>query len=67
MRLLSRFLTVAIASLVVASFMASSNAQEKPESTPVEGKINWVYDYEQGQFLSAQTGRPMFVVIRCER
>jgi len=33
----------------------------------IEVKIDWVYDYEKGKQLSEETGKPMFVVFRCER
>ena len=42
-------------------------AQEKPPTTEVDGNIDWVFDYEQGKQLSRETGKPMFVVFRCER
>ena len=42
-------------------------AVEAPKPTPVDGKIKWVYDYKEGQRLSKETGKPMFVVFRCER
>lgn len=36
-------------------------------SQPVDGKISWIYDYEEGKKLAQATGKPLFVVIRCER
>lgn len=48
-------------------FVSIVSAQDKPVSTPVEGKIEWVFDYEEGKQQSKKTGKPMFVVIRCER
>lgn len=42
-------------------------AQDKPDPTPVSGKIDWVFDYEQGKQLAAESDKPMFVVFRCER
>lgn len=42
-------------------------AIEAPEKIEIGGKIDWVYDYEQGQRLSRESGKPMFVVFRCER
>lgn len=38
-----------------------------PKPTPVEGKIRWVYNYEEGKRLARESGKPMFVVLRCER
>jgi hypothetical protein len=34
---------------------------------PVPGRIQWVYDYAEGQRLARQAGKPLFVVLRCER
>jgi hypothetical protein len=34
---------------------------------PVDGAIRWLYDYEAGKQLARDTGKPMFVVFRCER
>lgn len=54
--------------LFVSLMATSAFAQiEKPEATPVAGKINWVFDYAEGQRLSKSTSKPMFVVFRCER
>jgi hypothetical protein len=38
-----------------------------PKPNPVPGKIRWVYDFEEGKRLAQQSGKPLFVVIRCER
>ena len=46
---------------------ATACAVEKPKPQRVDGKIKWVFDYEQGKRLSRATGKPMFVVFRCER
>lgn len=40
---------------------------QKPAPQKLDGTIEWVYDYEQGKLLSDTTGKPMFVVFRCER
>jgi hypothetical protein len=42
-------------------------AGDIPPPVPVDGKIHWVYRYEEGKRLSRETGRPLFVVFRCER
>lgn len=54
---------------LVALFVVTSQAlaQDKPEPTPVDGKIEWVFDYDEGKKLSKQHGKPIFVVFRCER
>ena len=42
-------------------------AGDIPSPVPVDGKINWVYRYEEGKRLARETGKPLFVVFRCER
>ena len=51
----------------IALCAATAWAAEKPKPQPVDGKVKWVYDYEQGKRISRATGKPMFVVFRCER
>ncbi len=46
---------------------AVSQTIEKPPHAEVDGNISWVYDYAEGQLLSQASGKPMFVVFRCER
>ena len=48
---------------LAALFLAAPLAAAQP----VDGKIQWVFDYELGKQLSETTGKPMFVVFRCER
>lgn len=50
-----------------ALLATSAEAIEKPDVEPVEGRIKWVYDYDEGKRLSRTSGKPMFVVFRCER
>lgn len=40
---------------------------QKPEPQELDGNIDWVYDYDAGKLLSKTSGKPMFVVFRCER
>ena len=54
-------------SLAAFALPGAASARQKPAPQPIDGKIQWVYDYEEGKRLSAQTGKPMFVVFRCER
>jgi hypothetical protein len=42
-------------------------AAEKIAPTPVEGPIHWIYDYEEGRKLAAESKKPLMVVFRCER
>ncbi len=58
-------LTAITASLFTVA--AAAQAIEKPPRVDVDGKISWVYDYAEGQLLSQASGKPMFVVFRCER
>jgi hypothetical protein len=51
----------------VAMCTAPAFAGEKPAPQPVGGTVQWVYEYEEGKKLSRETGKPMFVVFRCER
>ena len=37
------------------------------EPVPITGKIQWVYSYPEGQKLARESGKPIFVVFRCER
>ena len=57
-----------------ATTLACLAADESPRAThaliapvPVTGNIQWVYSYAEGQQLARKTGKPMFVVFRCER
>jgi len=60
--------TVLLATAMLATTAAPSLAQtEKPAAQKLDGLISWVYDYEQGRRLAKRTGKPMFVVFRCER
>jgi hypothetical protein len=34
---------------------------------PVDGDVAWVYRYGEGKRLARETGKPLFVVFRCER
>ena len=35
--------------------------------SPVDGTIQWVYDYEEGRKVAGDNGKPLMVVFRCER
>ena len=46
----------------------SSGAEPSPiPVAPVSGGIEWIYDYAKGRDLAGQSGKPVFVVFRCER
>ena len=56
--------------LLTAAFLVTTPAPsmaQKPAVQKIDGLVNWVYDYEQGRQLAKRTGKPMFVVFRCER
>ena len=53
--------------LLLGLSATTAHAIEPPKTEPVDGKINWVYDYEKGKQLSRESGKPLFVVFRCER
>ncbi len=58
--------TALLTAALLAATPAPSMAQ-KPAVQKLDGLVNWIYDYEQGRQLSTRTGKPMFVVFRCER
>lgn len=68
-RQLRRSLDTMVLALSLAACMSTSAtlAAESPAAQPVTGKITWVYDYNEAKRVSKQTGKPMFVVFRCER
>jgi hypothetical protein len=37
------------------------------DARPVDGKITWLSNYEEGKKQARQTGKPLFIVFRCER
>jgi len=65
MKITSKHIVYAL--LVMSLFAASAWAIEKPKPQEIEGKIRWGFDYKEGQRISRDTGKPMFVVFRCER
>jgi hypothetical protein len=55
---------VVIGAVVLCEFALGSEAIPP---TPVEGKVQWVYDYDQAKAEARRSGRPLFIVFRCER
>ena len=43
-----------------------STAAEKIAIQPIAGTINWIYSYPEGRQRARQSGKPLFVVFRCE-
>jgi hypothetical protein len=60
-------LLVCLAVLIVSSSIRVFSAGQTVPSIPVTGKIQWVLSYSEGQKLARETGKPLFVVFRCER
>ena len=56
-----------LALLLPCSRFAWSDTIAKPDAQEIDGKINWIYDYEAAKRVSESSGKPMFVVFRCER
>lgn len=63
MRRLSACLAVTAAVLCCGTGLRAETIPPKP----VEGKIAWVYSYEEGKKEAGRSGKPVFVVFRCER
>lgn len=42
-------------------------APERIPPQPVDGRVKWVYDYQEGKTKAALLNKPLFVVFRCER
>ena len=53
--------------LLAGPWLGSAWAADVPKPLPIDGKVQWVFDYQEGQRLSEESGKPMFVVFRCER
>ena len=53
--------------LFSCSWSAHAAGIPKPDAQVIDGMISWIYDYEQAKSKSEATGKPMFVVFRCER
>ena len=51
----------------IVFFFAGDAHSETIQPDPVDGKIKWVYRYEDGKQEARRTGKPLFVVFRCER
>ena len=57
---------ICIASAIVFT-TARLAAAEAIKPVPVIGNIQWIYSYEEGQKIARESGKPIFVVFRCER
>ncbi|MEO6809949.1 MAG: hypothetical protein ABI353_12625 [Isosphaeraceae bacterium] len=62
---MTRFFIVYISWIILAAGLAARAEEIAP--VPVDGKITWIYRYEEGKQLARRLQRPMFVVFRCER
>jgi hypothetical protein len=55
--------------LLLGTVLGPGSALRSEEIPPqkIPGRIDWVYRYAEGQRLAGQSGKPLFVVFRCER
>ena len=53
--------------LLIGGPLIAARGAEKPAPQEIGGKIEWVYNYQEARRISRASGRPMFVVFRCER
>ncbi len=60
-------ITWSIALLAAMCLPVHASGQEKIPPQPVSGKITWVYGYAEGKEAARQSGKPIFVVFRCEQ
>ena len=59
---------VRVVALVFIWFLSTNTLfAQKPEFEKVQGNIKWVFDYDEAKRISESSGKPMFVVFRCER
>ena len=57
-----------LCTLIAAALGYASNGQQNRVSPQrLDGKIKWVYTYQEGKQIARRTGKPLFVVFRCER
>jgi hypothetical protein len=61
----SLLLCLASVSLVIG--LGTVQGAETIKPTPAIGTVQWIYSYQEGQKLARESGKPMFVVFRCER
>jgi len=63
---MERMRTTVISCIVVFVLGAAARGEVIPPQK-VDGKIEWVYSYADGQRLARANHKPLFVVFRCER
>lgn len=66
--------TTRIPRLIFVTLLACLPLWKTPDATAekiavqkVDGKIEWIYSYQEGKQQARRTGKPLFVVFRCER
>jgi hypothetical protein len=59
--------TAGLWTLVTVVWAGAAGGAETIPPQPVNGTIAWVYRYDEGQRLARASGKPLFVVFRCER
>ncbi len=64
MRSANRFLC--LGAVAACCWSAPSRGDEIPAKS-VDGKITWLHKYEDAKKQAKESGKPLFVVFRCER
>jgi hypothetical protein len=62
-----RCIVGSLAYLAASCLCVWASGQERIPPQPVSGLFPWVYDYAEGKEEARKSGKPMFVVFRCER
>ncbi len=60
------FLVICLAVSILSSSSQLARSEEV-KSAPTSGNIQWIYSYAEGQKAARESGKPLFVVFRCER
>lgn len=64
--MISRFRPFGLTFVAALSVLPHGFADDVP-TKPVDGTIQWLYNYAEGKQRAHDTDKPMFVVFRCER
>jgi hypothetical protein len=54
-------------SILVLSTLSVVLANQPIPPQPVDGSIKWIYDLASGQEAARRSGKPLWIVFRCER
>jgi hypothetical protein len=61
----ARSISLCLVFAALGGAMPSRGDEIPPQK--LDGTISWVYHYAEGKQLARETGKPLFVVFRCER